>query len=116
MQDNMAGVAPRRRDFEGLWELDWLRIVSFATSSPVRLCHTGYRLFPTVASPFGSCLWLSFVVFSSLTPYAVYLKRCLFRVSGLPLVKKIQLPYYTSESISQHPFDLIIPLYGVDLP
>jgi hypothetical protein len=105
----LVGAGPRRRDSSGLWELDWLRVPSAATSpasSPA-----------VVASVTGSfqqwhhCLGhlcgsrLSSLVHCGLL--GSVLGDVSLNCQGYRLGKQIQLPYPTSMSVSQCPFDLV---------
>jgi hypothetical protein len=105
----LVGAGPRRSNSSGLWELDWLRVPSAATS-PVS-SHV------VVASVTGSFQqWhhrLGHLCGSRLS--SLVHRGLLGSVSGdvslncqgCRLGKQIQLPYPTSASVSQRPFNLV---------
>ena len=105
----LVGAGPRRRDSQGLWELDWLRVPSAATSLASSLA--------IVASVTGSFQqWhhrlghlcgsrLSSLVHRGLL--GPVLGDVSLQCQGCRLGKQIQLPYPVSASISQRPFDLV---------
>jgi hypothetical protein len=105
----LVGAGPRHRHSSGLWELDWLCVPSAATapaSSPA-----------VVASVTGSFQqWhhhLGHLCGSRLS--SLVHRGLLGSISGdvslncqgYRLGKHIQLPYPTSASVSQRPFDLV---------
>lgn len=101
-------AGPRRRDSQGLWELDWLRS-PFAT--PVASLST-----PVVMSTSSFRQWhhrLGHLCGSRLS--SLVRRGLLGSVSGdvsldcqgCKLGKQIQLPYPHSESVSKRPFDLV---------
>ena len=104
----LVGAGPRLRDSPGLWELDWLRVPSAATT----IASSAF-----VASASGSFQqWhhrLSHLCGSRLS--SLVRRGLLGSVSGdvslqcqgCRLGKHIELPYPTSESVSQRPFDLV---------
>jgi histone deacetylase 1/2 len=106
----LVGAGPRYRDSSGLWELDWLHVPSAATSpasSPV-----------VIASVTGSFQqWhhrlghLCGSLLSSLVHHGLLgsiSRDVSLNYQGCRLGKQIQLPYPTSASISQRPFDLVL--------
>src|SRR3954462_6198293 len=113
----LVGAGPRNRDSSGLWELDWLRVPSAATSTA-----SSSPVVTSVISSFQQ--WhhrLGHLCDSHLS--SLVHRGLLGSVSGdgslhcrgCRLGKQIQLPYPTSAYVSQRPFDEFIPMFGVRL-
>uniref|UniRef100_A0ACD6AGJ9 Uncharacterized protein n=1 Tax=Avena sativa TaxID=4498 RepID=A0ACD6AGJ9_AVESA len=105
----LVGAGPRSRDSSGLWELDWLRVPSAATSAA-----SSSLVVTSATSSFQQ--WhhrlghlcdsrLSSLVHRGLLG-SVSGDRSLY-CQGCRLGKQIQLPYPTSAYVSQRPFDLV---------
>jgi hypothetical protein len=98
----LVGAGPHRRDSSGLWELDWLHVPSAATSpasSPA-----------VVASVTGSFQQWHHHRLSSLVHRGLLGSvsgDVSLNCQGCRLGKQIPLPYPTSMSVSQRPFDLV---------
>ena len=106
----LVGTGPRRRDSQRLWELDWLRL-SFAASVSL----VGSAASTSSTSSFAQ--WhhhlghlcgshLSTLVRHGLLGSVsgdVSLEQC----QGCRVGKQLQLPYYSSELVWKHPFDLV---------
>lgn len=71
----LVGAGPRHRESEGLWEVDWLRVPSAATTyaSTCSFCLL-FCVLPAVASSTWSHLWLSLVLIST----SRHLRVCLW--------------------------------------
>nr|XP_051202402.1 uncharacterized protein LOC127316016 [Lolium perenne] len=106
----LVGAGPRSLESPGLWELDWLRVPSADTSSAsspaVAASVTGsfqqwhHRLGHLCGSRLSSLVRRGLLGSVS---GDVSLHSC----QGCRLGKQIQLPYPTSASVSQRPFDLV---------
>ena len=105
----LVGAGPRRRESEGLWEVDWLCVPSAATTSA-----SSHALAASSSASFQQ--WhhrLGHICGSRLS--SLVRQGLLGSVSGdvslhcngCRLGKQTQLPYPTSESVSQRPFDLV---------
>ena len=105
----LVGAGPRSRQSPGLWELDWLRVPSAAISSA-----SSPLVVASVTDSFQQ--WhhrLGHLCDSRLS--SLVHRGLLGSVSGdgslhcqgCRLGKQIQLPYPTSVSVSQRPFDLV---------
>jgi len=106
----LVGTGPRRRDSQRLWELDWLRLPSAAsaslvgsaasTSSTSSFAQWHHRLGHLCGSRLSTLVRRGLLGSVS---GDVSLEQC----QGCRLGKQLQLPYYSSDSVSKHPFDLI---------
>jgi hypothetical protein len=105
----VVGAGPRCRDSSGLWELDWLRVPSAATSpasSPAVVASiTGsfQQWYHRLGHLCGSRL--SSLVHSGILGSVS--GDVSLNCQGCRLGKQIQLPYPTSTFVSQRPFDLV---------
>jgi hypothetical protein len=106
----LVGAGPRRRDSPGLWDLDWLRLPSAdtSTSTPSHALSTSssasfqqwhHRLGHLCGSRLSSLVHRGL-----LGPVSGHVS---LQCQGCRLGKQTQLPYPTSTSVSEHPFDLI---------
>ena len=105
----LVGAGPRRRDSQGLWELDWLHVPSAATtiasSSAAVASVTGsfkqwhHRLGHLCGSRLSSLVRRGLLGSVS--------GDVSLECQGCRLGKQIQLPYSHSESVSKRPFDLV---------
>jgi len=105
----LVGGGPRRRESEGLWEVDWLRVPSAATtyasshalaaSSSASFQQWHHRLGHICGSLLSSLVHQG-VLGSVSGDVSLHCECC-------RLGKQSQLPYPTSESVSQRPFDLV---------
>ena len=106
----VIGTGPRRRDSQRLWELDWLHLPSAASAS-----HDGFVFAASSTTSFAQ--WhhrLGHICGSRLSAMirrgllgSVSGHESLAQCQGCRLGKQIQLPYPSSESVSQRPFDLV---------
>ena len=105
----LVGAGPRRRDSQGLWELDWLHVPSavttIASSSAAVASVTGsfkqwhHRLGHMCGSRLSSLVRRGLLGSVS--------GDVSLECQGCRLGKQIQLPYSHSESVSKRPFDLV---------
>jgi hypothetical protein len=107
---HLVGTGPRRRDSQHLWELDWLHLSSAASASPVSSAcaasstslfaqwhhHLGHLSDPRLSTLLHRCLLGS-----------ISGRESLDHCQGCQLGKQVQLPYPSSEIVSQRPFDLV---------
>jgi len=108
----LVGTGPRHRDSQGLWELDWLHLpsppASQPSSSPASVSVASSA--PTFAQ-WHRCLGhLSGARLSTLVGNGVLglvSGESALHCTGCQLGKQAQLPYPSSESVSQRPFDLV---------
>ena len=104
----LVGAGPRHRDSPGLWELEWLRVPSAApapagshalvASASVSFQQWHHRLGHICGSRLSSLVRRGL-----LGPVSGDVS---LQCQGCRLGKQTQLPYPTSESVSQRPFDL----------
>jgi hypothetical protein len=107
---HLVGTGPRRRDSQRLWELDWLRLPSaalaslvssgFAASSTSLFAQWHHRLGHLCGSRLSTFLCRGFLG-------SISVRESLDHYQGCRLEKQVQLPYLSSESVSQRPFDLV---------
>jgi hypothetical protein len=107
---HLVGTGPRRRDSQRLWELDWLHLPSAASASPVSsacaasstssFAQWHHRL-GHLFSPRLSALLCRGLLGS------VSGRESLDHCQGCQMGKQVQLPYPSSETVSQRPFDLV---------
>ena len=114
----LVGTGPRCHESQRLWELDWLRLPSPALDNP----SASSPAFASAASPtptfaqwhhllghlFGSRL-STHVGSGVLGPVSGDVS---LHCTGCKLGKQLQLPCPSSDSMSQHLFDLITLMYG----
>jgi hypothetical protein len=106
----LVGTGPRRRDSQRLWELNWLRLPSAASAglvgsaSPASASSSFAQWHHRLGHLCGSRL--SALVRSGVLGN-VSGDVCLDQCQGCKLGKQIQLPYPSSGSVSQRPFDLV---------
>uniref|UniRef100_A0A452Y461 GAG-pre-integrase domain-containing protein n=1 Tax=Aegilops tauschii subsp. strangulata TaxID=200361 RepID=A0A452Y461_AEGTS len=104
-----VGADPRRRDSQGLWELDWLNVPSATTTlaSPSAFAASATSSFQQWHHRLGRLCGSrlsSLVRRGLLGPVS---RDVSLQCQGCRLGKQVQLPYPTSESVSQRPFDLV---------
>jgi hypothetical protein len=107
---HLVGTGPRHRDSQRLWELDWLHLPSAASASPVSstcaasstssFAQWHHRL-GHLSDPRLSTLLRRDLLGSVLG------QKSLDHCQGCRLEKQVQLPYPSSETVSQRPFDLV---------
>jgi hypothetical protein len=107
---HLVGTGPRRHDSQCLWELDWLCLPSAASAS-----QSGSACAASSTSSFAQ--WhhhlghlcgsrLSTLIRRGLLGF-VSGQDSLAQCQGCRLGKQHQLPYHSSESVSERPFDLV---------
>jgi hypothetical protein len=107
---HLVGTGPRRCDSQCLWELDWFCLPSVASvdlvSSAIAASSASsfYQWYHRLGHICGSRL--SALLYRDLLGY-VSGQESLDHCQGCCLGKQIQLPYHSSESMSQRPFDLV---------
>jgi hypothetical protein len=110
---HLVGTRPRRRYSQRLWELDWLCLPSpvLAPLSPSSLASTSATSSsPTFAQWHRRLGHLSSSRLSTLVGSGVLgpiSGDTALHCMGCKLGKQLQLPYPSSESKSQRPFDLV---------
>ena len=105
----LVGAGPRRRDSQGLWEIDWLHVPSAATTpaSPSTFAASATSSFQQWHHRLGHLCGSrlsSLVRRGLLGPVSGDVS---LECQGCRLGKQVQLPYPTSESVSQRPFELV---------
>jgi hypothetical protein len=105
--DHLVGIGPWRRDSQCLWELDWLHLPSaapaslaIAASSMSPFSHWHHHLGHLCDSQLSALLRRGLLG-------SVSGRGSLDQCQGCRLEKQIQLPYHSSKSVSQCPFDLV---------
>jgi len=109
----LVGTGPRRHDSQCLWDLDWLHLPS-STVAPPSSSSTASASAASTAPTFAQ--WhrrlghLSGSRLSTLVGSGVLgpiSGDAALHCTGCKLGKQLQLPYPSSDSVSQRPFDLI---------
>jgi hypothetical protein len=107
---HLVGTSPHHHDSQCRWELDWLRLPSPTPASVVSSAYaaSSTSLFAQVASSSGLALWLLPIDITSSRSFHVYFRSRVFRtLSGLSIRKEGSTSLSSSESVSQHSFDLV---------
>jgi hypothetical protein len=109
--DHLVGTGPYHRDSQRLWEVDWLHLPSAASASPVSsACAASSMLsFAQWHHRLGhlSVPRLSALLHRGLL-WSVFGRESLDHCQGCQLGKQVQLPYPSSKTVSQRPFDLVL--------
>jgi len=107
---HLVGTGPRRHDSQRLWELDWLRLpfAAFASFDGSALAASSTSSFAQWHHRLGHLCGsrLSTLIRRGLLG-SVSGHESLAQCQGCRLGKQIQLPYNSSESVSERPFDLV---------
>jgi hypothetical protein len=107
---HLVGTGPHHCDAQRLWELDWLHLPSAASASPVSsaCAASSTSSFAQWHHRLGhlSGLQLSALLRRGLLG-SVSGRESLDHCQGCRLGKQVQLPYPSSETVHQHPFDLV---------
>jgi len=109
----LVGTGPRRHDSQHLWELDWLHLPSspLAPPSPSSTASVSAASTAPTFAQWHRCLGhLSGSRLSTLVGSGVLgpvSGDAALHCTGCKLGKQLQLPYPSSDSVSQCPFDLI---------
>jgi hypothetical protein len=96
---HLVGTGPQRCDSQHLWKLDWLCLPSTASST-----SSFYQWHHRLGHICG-CQLFALLHRGLLGP--VSSQESLDHCQGCRLGMQIQLPYHSSELVSQRPFDLV---------
>jgi hypothetical protein len=107
---HLFGTGPRHCDSQRLWELDWLHLPSAASASPISSACAASSM--SSFAQWHNCLGhlsgprLSALLHRDLLG-SVLGRESLDHCQGCRLGKQVQLPYPSTETMSQRPFDLV---------